>query len=469
MGAGIAQLAALGGYETCLHDPEPRGARARGPSALRDDLAKGAERGPLERLPRPRRRRRALHRGRRGSTTSAGCELVIEAAPEDLELKRELFARLAEICGPGRRPRHQHLLALGHGDRRRGRSRPERVCGMHFFNPRRADAAGRGGRRRRHRRGPLDDRGEVARAMGREPVRAADAIGFVANRCARARSALEALRLLGERIADPRPDRPDHAHRRRLPHGPVRAHGPGRGRRQLRGREVVLGAGFHEPRWQPHPIQERMVAAGRLGRKAGRGFYDVRAADPHRADDPAAGSTAAGARFDARSRDRGRSVHWSRGLPGPRAVTSSRSRLEIAGRRCRGPARARRSQPPGATSPGLGKHVEWAPGDAPGLSSGGSSASSSTRRLRRRRGGRRRRATSTRRCGSASTTRAGRSSGCGSRRGRVVDVLDRSRRLGEERYGRRSYAPGASQRGATADAPSYSGDLDVCWLGSLQR
>ena len=82
---------------------------------------------------------------------------------------------------------------------------------------------------------------EVARAMGREPIRAADAIGFVANRL---RAPVHARGAAPARRADrhARPDRPDRADRRRLPHGPVRAHGPGRRRRQLRGREVVLGA-----------------------------------------------------------------------------------------------------------------------------------------------------------------------------------------------------------------------------------
>ena len=129
MGAGIAQLAALGGYETLLHDPQPE----------------ALERGPTACAPTSQgRRARAMDRAaeataawagcaRRDARRPGGCELVVEAAPEDLALKRELFGRWRRSARR-RGARHQHLLAPGQRDRRRGRG-PERVCGMHFFNP----------------------------------------------------------------------------------------------------------------------------------------------------------------------------------------------------------------------------------------------------------------------------------------------------------------------------------------------
>ena len=106
--------------------------------------------------------------------------------------------------------------------------------------------------------------------MGREPIRAADAIGFVANRAARPFT-LEALRLLGERIAGH--DQIDRIVRigGGFRMGPFEL-------MDLVGVDVNFEVAksfweqsFHEPRWQPHPLQARMVAAGRLGRKAGRG------------------------------------------------------------------------------------------------------------------------------------------------------------------------------------------------------
>ena len=120
--------------------------------------------------------------------------------------------------------------------------------------------------------------------MRREPIRDADAIGFVANRLARPFT-LEALRLMGDRVA---------------PHDQIdRIVRLGGGFRMgpfelmdLVGVDVNFEVAksfweqsFHEPRWQPHPIQARMVAAGRHGRKAGRGYYDY-GGERHRPPDP---------------------------------------------------------------------------------------------------------------------------------------------------------------------------------------
>ena len=190
----------------------------------------------------------------------AGCDLVIEAAPEDLELKRELFGRLAGICGP------EAILAtntssLSVSAIAAGLERPERACGMHFFNPpvlMRLVEVVAGDRTSEQ---TVATASEVARAMGREPIRAADAIGFVANRTARPFT-LEALRLLGEGIAAH--DQIDRIVRigGGFRMGPFEL-------MDLVGVDVnfEVAKSFweqssHEPRWQPHPIQERMVADG---------------------------------------------------------------------------------------------------------------------------------------------------------------------------------------------------------------
>ena len=139
--------------------------------------------------------------------------------------------------------------------------------------------------------------------MGRTPVRAADQIGFIGNRCARPFS-LEGLRLLGARVAG-------HEQIDRICRlgggfrmGPFEL-------TDLVGIDVNLDVAnsfweqsFHEPRWQPHPIQTRMVASGRLGRKAGRGYYDY-SAPPHRPEDPRRPEADGGGRLRPRSRRRG--------------------------------------------------------------------------------------------------------------------------------------------------------------------
>jgi 3-hydroxybutyryl-CoA dehydrogenase len=280
MGAGIAQIAALGGYETRLHDPVPT-ALATGIERLRSALAKGTTKDLWSEQDAD------AASGRVGAATSLGdlgeCDLVVEAAPEDLELKRELFAALAEACGP------QSILASNTSSLpvtaiATGVPHPERVVGMHFFNPpalmklvevvATADSD----------KAALEATTEVGRRMGRTPIRAKDSPGFIANRLARPFS-LESLRMLAEGVADA----------------------------QAIDRVIRLGGGFRmgpfelidligldvnfsvarsfysqggEPeRWRPSAIQERMVGEGLLGRKGGRGFYAY-GDGPHREPDP---------------------------------------------------------------------------------------------------------------------------------------------------------------------------------------
>ncbi len=280
MGAGIAQVACLGGFETVLHDPVAE-ALAAGDERLREGLRKGAERGRWSAEEAESAAVRLALAD--GEAALAGCELVIEAAPEDLDLKRELFARLAATCGP------QTILATNTSSLSvtaiaAAVERPERVLGMHFFNPpalMRLVEVVAGDETAEQ---AVTVACEVARAMGREPIRAADAIGFVANRCYRPFS-LEALRLYEARIAEP--EQIDRIVRMgggfRM--GPFEL-------MDLVGIDVGLDVArsfweqsFHEPRWQPSPIQAHMVAAGRLGRKSGRGYYDY-GGGRHRPEDP---------------------------------------------------------------------------------------------------------------------------------------------------------------------------------------
>ncbi len=165
-------------------------------------------------------------------------------------------------------------------------ARPERVVGMHFFNPPplmplleviRADQSA----------DEVVERAiEVGRAMGKEVIVAADGPGFLVNRCGRPFSG-EGLRLLAERIAT-------HEQIDRICRlgggfrmGPFEL-------MDLVGVDVgfEVAKSFHElsfgePRWRPSTIQARMVAAGRLGRKTGRGYYEYAEDGSYRAEDPA--------------------------------------------------------------------------------------------------------------------------------------------------------------------------------------
>jgi 3-hydroxybutyryl-CoA dehydrogenase len=280
MGAGIAQLACLGRFDTYLHDPVPEALRA-GEERLRAALLKGADRGrwTVGEAEAASARLRTAPR----LEGLARCELVIEAAPEDLELKRGLFGRLAGACGPETilATNTSSLSVTAIAD---GVERPERVVGMHFFNPPLVMRLVEVVAGEQTSEEAVAATIEVARAMGREPIRAADAIGFVANRCARPFT-LEALRLVGERVAPP--DQIDRIVRigGGFRMGPFEL-------MDLIGVDVNLEVaksfweqGAHEPRWQPHPLQQRLVDEGRLGRKSGRGWYAYDQG-PHRPDDP---------------------------------------------------------------------------------------------------------------------------------------------------------------------------------------
>ncbi len=280
MGAGIAQIAALGGYETRLHDPVPS-ALESGIGRLRAALLKGVEKGRWEETV-------AEEAGARvGAATSLGdlgeCDLVVEAAPEDLELKRKLFAALADACGP------EAILAsntssLPVTEIAAEVPRPARVVGMHFFNPPMLMKLVEVVATRQSSEAAVKATTEVGRRMGRTPIRAKDSPGFIANRLARPFS-LESLRMLAEGVADAKTiDRV------------VRLGG---GFRMgpfelidLIGLDVNLSVarsffrqGGEPERWRPSPIQVQMVGEGKLGRKSGRGFYGY-GDGPHRKPDP---------------------------------------------------------------------------------------------------------------------------------------------------------------------------------------
>jgi len=286
MGAGIAQVAALGGYETRLHDPVPA-ALETGMGRLHRALAKGAAKGLWSEA-------EADDAGTRVGAAShlrdlCECDLVVEAAPEDLTLKRDLFVALADACGT------DAILATNTSSLPVTAIAAEvpnrkRVVGMHFFNPpalmklvevvATADSSA----------AALKATTEAGERMGRTPIRAKDCPGFIANRLARPFT-LESLRILAAGVADAatidRVCRLGGGFRM----GPFELI-------DLIGLDVNLSVarsfyaqGGEPERWRPSPIQEELVAAGRLGRKSGRGFYEY-GEDAHRQPDPQLGIAA---------------------------------------------------------------------------------------------------------------------------------------------------------------------------------
>jgi 3-hydroxybutyryl-CoA dehydrogenase len=242
MGAGIAALAAAQ-FPTRLYDPNTEALR-EAPDGVEtaSDLA-----------------------------VFADCSLVIEAAPEDLVVKRDLFSRLAEIVSPhcvlATNTSSLSVTALAAGV-----PGPERVVGMHFFNP--------PAKMRLVEIVAGAESGEAAiasaratgEAMGKHVIEAADGPGFIVNRCNRPFS-LEAMRIVHEGTASV--EQVDAACRRAgFRMGPFAL-------MDLVGIDVgfAVARSFHEqsfgePRWRPSPLAARLVAAGRLGRKTGSGWYE---------------------------------------------------------------------------------------------------------------------------------------------------------------------------------------------------
>jgi 3-hydroxybutyryl-CoA dehydrogenase len=280
MGAGIAQVAAQGGFATSVHDPV---AATRGSlrGRIEDSLQRGAARGRWEAEAADAALARISIAERLEDL--AGCDLIVEAAPESLDLKRAIFAELDAACPP------ETILATNTSSIAVGAiaaavEDPSRVIGLHFFNPVplmrlveviRADASDSAAAAAAER---------AVTAMGKAPIGARDSIGFVANRCARPFT-LEGLRVSAELgIAPAEVDRICRL---------------GGGFRMgpfelidLVGADVSLDAArsffeqsFGEPRWRPHRTQVAMAQSGRLGRKSGRGFY-VYGDGPHREEDP---------------------------------------------------------------------------------------------------------------------------------------------------------------------------------------
>ena len=286
MGRGIGQIAALGGYETILYDPLP-GVAAESAEALKQALDKGAARGRWSEDDAAAAAERV--RPAEDVAQMAGAELAIEAAPERLELKREIFNQLAEVLGP-EATLASNTSSLRVSEIAEGVPHPERVVGMHFFNPPPLMKLVEIVATEQSSEQALAAATEVGERMGRTPIRAKDSPGFVANRLARPFS-LESLRILGDGIADAatidRIVRIGGGFRM----GPFEL-------LDLIGLDVNLeiarsffAQGGEEERWRPSPIQEQLVAEGKLGRKSGHGYHDY-SEGTQRDPDPDLGSEA---------------------------------------------------------------------------------------------------------------------------------------------------------------------------------
>lgn len=259
MGAGIALMALLGDAEVILQDVSSE-ALARARAYVEKYLAKKDRLGNLERL-----------RLVEDLEEMAEVDVVIEAAPEDLALKRAIFQRLEEVC-PTSTILATNTSTLLVTAIAAATKNPQRVAGMHFFNPAAVLPLVEVVRGAETSEDVLSRLSDLAEAWGKTAVVVNDRAGFIVNRVARPFYG-EALRLLGEGVAS---------------HEEIDAVMQlGGGFRMglfrlmdLIGIDVNAAAAqsmyeqsFGEPRYRPHWMQMQKVSQGTLGRKSGRGFY----------------------------------------------------------------------------------------------------------------------------------------------------------------------------------------------------
>jgi len=267
MGAGIAHAFLVAGAEVVLVEADAELAEAAA-GRVAGSLRRAAERLKLPDGVAPEALLGRLLARVGASSVPEAAELVIEAVPEDAELKRRVLAA-AEAAAP-RAVVATNTSSLSVGALAGALRRPDRMCGMHFFNPVPASALVE---LVRHP-GTADDTLRRARdwvaALGLESIVVDDVPGFATSRLGVA-VGLEAIRMLEEGVASA--EDIDTAMRLgyRWPMGPLRL-------TDLVGLDVRLAiaeylAGTLGPRFTPPDMLREKVAAGELGKKTGRGFY----------------------------------------------------------------------------------------------------------------------------------------------------------------------------------------------------
>jgi 3-hydroxybutyryl-CoA dehydrogenase len=267
MGAGIAQVCVQAGFETVGREVSDELA-ARGLSTIDHYLSRGVERDRIA----PEERDASL--ARLTTTTSladlSGCDLVIEAVIEDLEAKRGLFVELDRIVAPGA-ILATNTSALSVTQIADATTRPERVVGMHFFNPAPVLALVEVVRAEQTDPAVHEAAYAFARRLGKEPIRCYDTPGFVVNRIL-IPLLNDCVRVLDEARVTPEDLDKAMVHGTRWPIGPCALI-------DLIGVDVhvhaseALHAALEDPRMAPPSRLVEMADAGHLGRKTGRGFY----------------------------------------------------------------------------------------------------------------------------------------------------------------------------------------------------
>jgi len=269
MGHGIAHVAALSGFDTCLVDVESAPLE-RGMDAIRLNLEHGVQKGKVAALDRDA----ALARLQGSTDLEASLEaadIVIEAVPENIALKKVLFERLDRLA-PERALLGTNTSSLPVSEIAAATKRPERVVGMHFFNPVHIMELLEVIRGERTSDASMEKARAFGERLGKTCIVVKDMPGFATSRLGLVLG-LEAMRMLEDGVASAEDIDTAMTLGYRHPIGPLKL-------TDLVGLDVRLAIAEHlsrtlgPDRFTPPQILRKLVSEGRLGKKAGRGFYD---------------------------------------------------------------------------------------------------------------------------------------------------------------------------------------------------
>ena len=277
MGHGIAQVAAAAGFRVLLNDVD-RDSLARGVSAIESNLAKGIQRGKLTEEERDRTLQQ-IH----GTTNLQSCatsDLIVEAAPEQLELKKEVLRQLESASD------HPFIFAsntssLSITEIASSSKRPDAVIGMHFFNPVHIMKLVEIVVGKETSTATVNTVKSVGLRMRKEPIVVKDVPGFASSRLGVVLG-LEAMRMFEQGVASAQDIDTAMELGYNHPMGPLKL-------TDLVGLDVRLNIAEYLHRelgseaFRPPEVLRRMVSEGKLGKKTGEGFYDWSKEDARRA------------------------------------------------------------------------------------------------------------------------------------------------------------------------------------------